>query len=79
MNEAGLEPGIQPAVVLVGTQEEGNIGSTARAMANMGLGELILVAPREAIGAQARAFAVSAGRILDRATVIDEVLEIGFH
>ena len=58
-----------PAVVLVGTQEEGNIGAAARAMANMGLTELILVAPREPIGSQARAFAVSAGQILDNATV----------
>jgi TrmH family RNA methyltransferase len=58
-----------PAVVLVGTQEEGNIGAAARAMANMGLSELILVAPREPIGRQARAFAVSAGRILDEAVV----------
>jgi TrmH family RNA methyltransferase len=59
----------RPAVVLVGTQEEGNIGSAARAMANMGLDQLILVAPREEIGAQARAFAVSAGAILDGATI----------
>ncbi|MCZ6725809.1 MAG: RNA methyltransferase [Acidobacteria bacterium] len=57
----------RPAVVLVGTQEEGNIGAAARAMANMGLDELILVAPRQGIGKQARAFAVSAGHILDRA------------
>jgi len=59
----------RPAVVLVGTQEEGNIGAAARAMANMGLDELILVAPREGIGKQARAFAVSAAHILDDATV----------
>ncbi len=59
----------RPAVVLVGTQEDGNIGAAARAMANMGLGELILVNPRQAIGKQARAFAVSAAHILDNATV----------
>jgi TrmH family RNA methyltransferase len=60
-------------VVLVGTQEEGNIGAAARAMANMGLDELILVAPRQGIGAQARAFAVSAGSILDRATITADI------
>jgi len=63
----------RPAVVLVGTQEEGNIGATARAMANMGLGELILVSPREPIGRQARAFAVSAGSILDSAVVAPDL------
>lgn len=66
-------PDRKPAVVLVGTQEEGNIGATARAMANMGLSELILVAPRNAVGKQARAFAVSAGEILDHATVADDL------
>lgn len=60
-------------MVLVGTQEEGNIGAAARAMANMGLSELILVAPRQGIGAQARAFAVSAGAILDRATTVADL------
>jgi len=63
----------RPAVVLVGTQEEGNIGATARAMANMGLDELILVAPRQGIGKQARAFAVSAGGILDDAVVVSDL------
>ncbi len=62
-----------PAVVLVCTQEEGNIGAAARAMANMGLSELILVAPRHGIGKQARAFAVSAGEILDSATVASDL------
>lgn len=63
----------RPAVVLVRTQEEGNIGATARAMANMGLEELILVAPRQPIGKQARAFAVSASEILDRARVAENL------
>ncbi|MDH3404310.1 MAG: TrmJ/YjtD family RNA methyltransferase [Acidobacteriota bacterium] len=62
-----------PAIVLVGTQEEGNIGATARAMANMGLHELILVAPRQPIGVQARALAVRAGRILDEAVVAPDL------
>ncbi|MDP6392578.1 MAG: TrmH family RNA methyltransferase, partial [Arenicellales bacterium] len=33
-------------IVLVGTTHPGNIGATARAMANMGLGDLRLVEPR---------------------------------
>ncbi len=63
----------KPAVVLVRTQEEGNIGSTARAMANMGLEQLVLVAPQATIGRVARAFAVGAGEILDRARIEDDL------
>jgi tRNA (cytidine32/uridine32-2'-O)-methyltransferase len=69
---------LTPAVVLVRPQEEGNIGSAARAMANMGLDELVLVAPVTRPGRVARAFAVSAGEILDRARIVaslDEALE----
>ncbi|GHE21875.1 tRNA (cytosine(32)/uridine(32)-2'-O)-methyltransferase TrmJ [Halomonas urumqiensis] len=33
-------------IVLIGTSHPGNIGGTARAMQNMGLGDLALVAPR---------------------------------
>lgn len=55
------------AVVLVRPTEPGNIGSTARAMANSGLTELILVEPSAPIDATARAFAVGAGGILDGA------------
>ena len=56
-----------PAVVLVEPREEGNIGAAARAMANMGLDELVLVNPVANVGRVARAFAVSAGHILDSA------------
>ena len=53
-------------------QEEGNIGAVARAMANMGLDELILVAPQCEIGRTATAFAVHAQSILDgRRTTAD--------
>jgi len=65
--------GRRPAVVLVGTQEDGNVGAAARAMANMGLSELILVAPRNPIGKQARAFAVSASDVLDGALIADDL------
>ena len=56
-----------PAVVLVEPREEGNIGAAARAMANMGLKELVLVNPQAEIGRMARAFAVGAAHILDAA------------
>src|ERR1700730_12968437 len=54
-----------PAVVLVRPREEGNVGSAARAMANMGLERLILVEPAAEVGKVARALAVGAGPILD--------------
>jgi tRNA/rRNA methyltransferase len=53
------------AVVLVRPREEGNVGSAARAMANMGLDRLILVEPAAQIGRVATAFAVGAKHILD--------------
>lgn len=56
-----------PAVVLVEPREEGNIGATARAMANMGLTELVLVNPEVELGRTAKAFAVGAGHILETA------------
>ena len=55
---------LTPAIILVQPQEEGNIGAVARAMANMGLDELVLVDPQAPIGTTARAFAVGAGFIL---------------
>ncbi len=64
-----------PAIVLVGTQEEGNIGSAARAMANMGLDELVLVAPVSLPNRVARAFAVGAGEILDNARIVGTLEE----
>lgn len=57
------------AVVLVRPQEAGNIGAAARAMANMGRSRLILVDPKAEIDSTARAFAVHAGEILDRARI----------
>lgn len=55
------------AVVLVRPTESGNVGATARAMANTGLSTLILVEPAAPIDRVARAFAVGAGEILDSA------------
>jgi TrmH family RNA methyltransferase len=56
-----------PAIVLVRPREEGNVGAVARAMANFGLERLILVEPATPLRSTARAFAVHAGEILDRA------------
>lgn len=53
-----------PAVVLVHPREAGNVGSAARAMANMGLDRLILVEPAAEIDKVATAFAVGAGHVL---------------
>lgn len=54
-----------PAVILVRPQEEGNVGAVARAMANTGLDELIVVEPQCELGRMAAAFAVDAQEILD--------------
>jgi tRNA (cytidine32/uridine32-2'-O)-methyltransferase len=54
-------------VVLVRPTESGNVGATARAMANCGLSRLVLVEPAAAIDRVARAFAVGAGGVLDGA------------
>ncbi len=51
-----------PAVILVRPTEEGNVGSVARAMANMGLEELVLVEPAVAIADVARALATHCGQ-----------------
>jgi TrmH family RNA methyltransferase len=56
-----------PAVVLVRPREEGNVGAAARAMANMGLAQLILVEPAPALGPVATAFAVGARPVLEAA------------
>lgn len=66
------DPGVSaaarsPAVVLVRPQEEGNVGAVARAMANFDLERLILVEPATPLRATARAFAVHADDILERA------------
>jgi len=62
-----------PAVVLVRPQEEGNVGAVARAMANFGLERLILVEPAAPLRSVARAFAVHAGAILDRAERVPDL------
>jgi TrmH family RNA methyltransferase len=63
------------AVVLVRPREEGNVGSAARAMANMGLDRLILVEPAPVLDKVATAFAVGAGHILRGALRVGSVAE----
>ncbi|HKL64086.1 MAG TPA: RNA methyltransferase [Woeseiaceae bacterium] len=56
-------------IVLVGTTHPGNIGATARAMKNMGLRDLVLVAPRSFPHEEASARASGAEDLLDGARV----------
>jgi TrmH family RNA methyltransferase len=64
---------LSPTIVLVRPQEQGNIGATARAMANMGLEHLRLVQPAASLGRVAYAFAVGAREILDHAVITDSL------
>ncbi len=56
-------------IVLVGTTHPGNIGAAARAVKNMGLDDLALVAPRHFPHEEATARASGAGDLLDAASV----------
>ncbi|MDJ0793733.1 MAG: tRNA (cytosine(32)/uridine(32)-2'-O)-methyltransferase TrmJ [Woeseiaceae bacterium] len=58
-------------IVLVGTTHPGNIGAVARAMKNMGLGDLYLVNPKVFPHEDATARASGASDILERARVVD--------
>lgn len=61
-------------IVLVGTSHPGNIGGVARAMKNMGLAELCLVAPRAQFPhPDAVLRSVGATDILDNATVYERL------
>ena len=62
-------------VVLVRTTHPGNIGGAARAMLNMGLDELVLVAPRAFPDEQATRRAVGAENLLERARVVETLPE----
>lgn len=64
---------VPPAVVLVRPREEGNVGSAARAMANMGLERLLLVEPAAAFGPVATAFAVGARHVLEGAERVPDL------
>lgn len=62
-------------VVLVGTIHSGNIGSAARAMKNMGLRRLYLVAPVEFPSREATYMSVSASDLLDSAVVVPTLMD----
>jgi len=63
---------MQPIFVLVRPQMGENIGAAARAMANFGLGQMRLVAPRDGWpNPKAVAMASGAGRVLDAAQVFE--------
>lgn len=62
-------------VVLVHPSHPGNIGGAARALKNMGLARLTLVAPREFPAAEASWRAASAGDVLESAQVVGSVVE----
>jgi tRNA/rRNA methyltransferase len=57
------------AIILVGTKYPGNIGSTARAMFNMGLDRLILASPQCEISDESYRMAKAGGGILDSAHI----------
>jgi tRNA/rRNA methyltransferase len=57
------------AIILRGTKSAGNIGSTARAMHNMGLDQLRLAAPQCRIDEESYRMACSGSPILERAKV----------
>jgi tRNA/rRNA methyltransferase len=56
-------------VILAGTKHPGNIGSAARAMANMGLERLVLAAPCCEINEEARRMAKAGTAVLDAARI----------
>ncbi len=62
-------------IVLVNTSHPGNIGAAARAMKNMGLGSLYLVAPKDYPSGVAIGRAASALDILDNAVVCEDLEE----
>jgi tRNA (cytidine32/uridine32-2'-O)-methyltransferase len=73
--EAALNPIANPLdnvrIVLVNTTHPGNIGATARAMKNMGLRNLYLVAPHRYPADEATWRAANAVDVLDAAIVVD--------
>ncbi len=62
-------------IILVNTTHPGNIGAAARAMKNMGLAELVIVAPKRYPDEEAVFRAAGAKDILAAAVVVDSVEE----
>lgn len=61
----------QIRIVLVNTTHPGNIGAAARAMKNMGLSDMVLVAPKRFPDEEANARSSRADDILEQAQVVD--------
>jgi len=62
-------------IIMVETTHPGNIGATARVMANMGLSELYLVSPRSFPDSAATARAAGADNILTQAQTLESLEE----
>ena len=60
-------------IVLVEPSHPGNVGGTARAMKNMGILHLVLVAPKRFPSDEALARASGAGDVLENARVVDSL------
>ena len=69
------KPDMSIRIVLVGTTHPGNIGAVARAMKNMGLQDLALVAPRHFPHEEATARASGADDVLEKAIVVETLGE----
>jgi TrmH family RNA methyltransferase len=73
MSPIGLLSSI--SVVLCRPRSGGNIGAAARAVKNMGIGRLVLVAPEDYHRAEARKFASNASDVLEGAPTFDTIEE----
>jgi len=62
---------MEVAVIFLGAENEGNIGSLARVMKNFGLYELILVSSKAKIGIEALKSAMHAQDVLKSAKILD--------
>lgn len=62
-------------IVLVNTHHPGNVGAAARAMKNMGLSQLYLVAPMDFPSFEASQRASSASDLLSQAVVVDTLAQ----
>ncbi|MES2824317.1 MAG: tRNA (cytosine(32)/uridine(32)-2'-O)-methyltransferase TrmJ [Pseudomonadota bacterium] len=71
----GTTPFLNIRIVLVNTTHPGNIGGAARAMKNMGLSRLYLVAPKEFPSDKATWRSAGATDVLDNAVVVDSLDE----
>jgi len=67
LNASARAPAQQIQIVLCGTSHPGNLGAVARAMKNMGLSQLVLVAPTAGIDELALATAKHAADVLHHA------------